>query len=391
MTFTHESGFPRIGDAESDAVLWEERATHSGMAVGIATLNSARTINALSLDMIRSLDAGLCRWAGDPRVACVILTGAGEKGFCAGGDVRQVRESVLAYHGPAPNPQAQAFFSEEYRLDYHLHTYPKPLLVWGDGVVMGGGLGLMAGASHRVVTERSRIAMPEVSIGFYPDVGASWFLRRMPGRLGLFLALTGAALNADDALAVGLADHALHAADREPLLERLTQLSWGAIAAQNHIVLSRALRSFAGPALDHLPSSNVGSQADAIQRLIRGDTLAEIHRQMADYHGADPWLQRAARTTLGGSPTSASLIWEIWQRAKHLSLAEALRMELIVSLQCCSHPDFAEGVRALLVDKDNSPRWTPATLDEVPAPWIAGHFVAPWPVASNGVHPLSDL
>ena len=391
MTLIYESGLARTGDAASDVVLWEERATQGGMALGIATLNAAKTINALSLDMIRSLDAGLRRWAGDPRVACVILTGAGEKGFCAGGDVRQVRESVLAYHGPAPNPQAQAFFSEEYRLDYYLHTYPKPLLVWGDGVVMGGGLGLMAGASHRVVTERSRIAMPEVSIGFYPDVGASWFLRRMPARLGLFLGLTGAVLNARDALATGLADHALHAADREPLLERLTHLAWGTTAAENRVALSRALRSFAGPAVDHLPSSNVLSHADAIQRLTQGDTLAEIHGQMADYHGTDPWLQRAVRTALGGSPTSASLIWEIRRRAKHLSLAGALRMELIVSLQCCGHPDFAEGVRALLVDKDNSPHWTPATLDEVSAPWIAGHFVAPWPAGPDGFHPLRDL
>lgn len=358
------------------------------MTLGIATLNAPKTINALSLDMVRGLDAGLRRCADDARVACVILTGAGDKGFCAGGDVRRVRESVLAHCGPAPNPQVQAFFSEEYRLDYYLHKYPKPLLVWGDGVVMGGGLGLMAGAGHRVVTERSRIAMPEVSIGFYPDVGASWFLRRIPARLGLFMALTGAALNARDALAVGLADHALHAADREPLLERLTRLAWGAMAAQNHVLLSEALRSFAGPSVEHLPSSNVDSQAGAIQRLIGGGTLAEIHGQMADYHGSDPWLQRAVHTALGGSPTSAALIWEIWRRAKHLSLAEALRMELIVSLQCCGHPDFAEGVRALLVDKDNAPHWTPATLDEVSAPWIAGHFVAPWP---RGLHPLSDL
>ncbi|MFI4981145.1 MAG: enoyl-CoA hydratase/isomerase family protein, partial [Nevskiales bacterium] len=311
--------------------------------------------------------------------------------FCAGGDVRSLREAILAHQAPAPNPLAEAFFSEEYRLDYRIHTYPKPILVWGGGIVMGGGLGLLAGASHRVVTETSRIAMPEIGIGLYPDVGGSWFLRHMPGRTGLFLALTGAALNGHDALAVGLADFFLRAADRGALMERLGTVAWTDAPGANHAALSRALRQFAGNALELRPVSNVRTHAEAIERLTDGDTLAEVVSLITGYRGEDAWLGKAAATLAGGSPTSAALIWAIWQRARHMSLAEAFRMELIVSLQCCEHPDFAEGVRALLVDKDNQPRWTPATLAEVSDAWIAQHFAAPWSPWANQAHPLADL
>jgi len=249
----------------------------------------------------------------------------------------------------------------------------------------------MAGASHRVVTETSRIAMPEVGIGLYPDVGGSWFLPRMPGRAGLFLALTGAALNGHDALKVGLADYFLKAEECQALFEQLTGTVWSKAAADNHTILSGVLRSFAGRAVEALPASNVGKHAEEIERLTEGDSLAQVHARITAYQGEDAWLKRAAATLAGGSPTSAALIWEIWRRAKHLSLADAFRMELIVSLGCCEHPDFAEGVRALLVDKDGKPRWTPATLAEVSADWVAAHFAAPWSSWLNEAHPLADL
>jgi enoyl-CoA hydratase/carnithine racemase len=373
------------------AVLLHEQQTASGQRIGVATLNAGKSLNALTLDMIRLLDPRLKAWALDPEIACVVLSGTGDKAFCAGGDVRSLREAILAHQAPAPNPQAEAFFSEEYRLDYRIHTYPKPILVWGGGIVMGGGLGLLAGASHRVVTETSRIAMPEIGIGLYPDVGGSWFLRRMPGRTGLFLALTGAALNGHDALAVGLADFFLRAADRGALMEHLGTVAWTDAPAANHAALSRALRQFAGNATELRPASNVRTHAETIERLTDGDTLAEVVALITGYRGEDAWLGKAAATLAGGSPTSAALIWSIWHRARHMSLAEAFRMELIVSLQCCEHPDFAEGVRALLVDKDNKPRWTPATLTEVSDAWIAEHFTAPWSPWANQAHPLADL
>jgi enoyl-CoA hydratase/carnithine racemase len=373
----------------SNVVLLREQPTAGGMKLGMATLNAPKSLNALSLEMISLLDGALAQWARDPQIACVVLTGAGDKGLCAGGDVRYLREAIRTYHGSAPNPQVQDFFTGEYRLDYHIHTYPKPILVWGDGVVMGGGLGLLAGASHRIVTERSRLAMPEVTIGLYPDVGASWFLPRMPGRTGLFLALTGASLNAHDALCVGLADFFIPTASRDALFEALSAIPWSAIIRDNRMALSRLLRSFAARAQTPLPPANVRLNSDAIRQVTDADTLSEVVGLIGGYDGNDPWMRRAADTLRKGSPTSVALVWEIWHRAKYFSLAEAFGMELIVSVQCGAHPDFAEGVRALLIDKDNAPRWTPATLAEVSPAWIAEYFQAPWRQSVEALQPLN--
>ncbi|HVW69399.1 MAG TPA: enoyl-CoA hydratase/isomerase family protein [Steroidobacteraceae bacterium] len=373
-------------------VLFREQETAGGARIGFAQLNAERALNALSLDMIRLLDPRLRRWAADPSIACVVLHGAGAKAFCAGGDVRFLRDAILAQHDTAaPNPQAQAFFAEEYRLDFRIHTYPKPILVWGSGIVMGGGLGLLAGASHRVVTETSRIAMPEITIGLYPDVGGSWFLRRMPGRTGLFLGLTGAPLNGSDALEVGLADFFLRSADQQRLFEQLALERWSERSEDNRGVLSGVLRRLAAEATAVRPTSNVQTHAALIQQLTDGDSLAEVVASITGYAGEDTWLEKAAASLAAGSPSSAALVWELWHRARHLSLAEVFRLELIVSLQCCAHPDFAEGVRALLVDKDNQPRWTPPTLAGVTPQWVEEHFAAPWSVWANEAHPLADL
>lgn len=209
-------------------VLFEERAAANGMRFGIATLNSPQTLNGLSLEMVELLAARLDAWARDPGVALVVLQGAGEKAFCAGGDLHGLYRSMTenAGKGPWANAYARRFFELEYRLDYRIHTYPKPVLCWGHGIVMGGGIGLMMGASHRVVSEASRMAMPEVSIGLFPDVGGSWLLNRMPGRIGMFLALTGAQLNTADAFFAGMADFRLDHADWPKLLESLQDQPW---------------------------------------------------------------------------------------------------------------------------------------------------------------------
>src|SRR5690606_15192614 len=177
--------------------------------IGIATLNVPRALNALSLEMIDLLKMQLDDWQQDARIAAVWLDAEGDKAFCAGGDVVRLYQSMVDTPTGERNHYAEAFFGREYQLDYLLHTYGKPVICWGHGIVMGGGLGLMSGCSHRVVTEKSRIAMPEITIGLHPDVGGSWFLSRMPGRTGLFLGLTGANINAADALYIGLADRAI--------------------------------------------------------------------------------------------------------------------------------------------------------------------------------------
>ena len=374
-----------------DAVLFSEQLTDSGHRIGFATLNAEKSLNSLTLDMIRLLDAKLRQWADDPKLAVVVLRGAGEKAFCAGGDIRFLRDAIIEHRGPGANPKAEAFFGEEYRLDHRIHTYAKPILLWVSGIVMGGGLGLMAGASHRVVTETSRIAMPEITIGLYPDVGGSWFLPRMPGRAGLFLGLTGAALNAHDALYVKLADYFAKAADRDPLFATLASTRWSDVAEDNHAALSTLLRAIDDRATAALPASNVRRHAETIEQFTAGERLADVVANITAYEGSDPWLKKAAAALRAGSPTSMALIWELWQRAKHLSLADAFRLELIVSLQCCAHPDFAEGVRALLIDKDNQPRWTPATLEEVKPEWLAAHFASPWSPLLNEASPLASL
>ncbi|MES2115965.1 MAG: enoyl-CoA hydratase/isomerase family protein [Pseudomonadota bacterium] len=356
----------------------EERAAAGGKRIAVATLDAPKSLHALTLEMIRLLDAALQRWAADPAIACVVLQSSTDKAFCAGGDVRGLRDAILATPDVVPNPTAQDFFSEEYRLDHRIHTYGKPLLVWGGGIVMGGGLGLMAGASHRVVTETTRIAMPEITIGLFPDVGGSWFLPRMPGRSGLFLGLTGAPLNAGDALFTGLADYFVPQQDRDRVIAALCEADWQADSAD--LTVDHVLRGFRASA-EVLPASEVRANFDAIQQLTDARSLDEVLRAIRSYDGEALWLQRAAKSLAAGAPSSAALVWAMQDKARHLGLADVFRLELLVALRCCAHLDFAEGVRALLIDKDNAPQWQAVSADST-----ALHFVPPWPR-----HPLADL
>ncbi|RFP19523.1 MULTISPECIES: enoyl-CoA hydratase/isomerase family protein [unclassified Duganella] len=363
------------------AVLLEARAATDGKRIGVATLNAPASLHALTLNMIRMLYIALQDWAKDDTIACVMLQSSTDKAFCAGGDVRTLRNAILAEPSVMPNQQAQAFFSEEYRLDHLIHTYPKPLVVWGGGIVMGGGLGLLAGASHRVVTPTTRIAMPEITIGLFPDVGGSWFLPRMPGRSGLFLGLTGASLNAHDALFTGLGDYFLPQEQRAAVVEALCAVEWSTVPA---IVVDRVLRSLS-LAPETLPASEVRQNWDTITAMTASRELSEVVAAITGYQGDSVWLQRAAAALAKGAPSSVALVWEMQQRSRHLSLADVFRLELVVALQCCAHPDFAEGVRALLVEKDNAPQWSPSTLDEAQAR-VGEFFEAPGPQ-----HPLADL
>ncbi|MET0499835.1 MAG: enoyl-CoA hydratase/isomerase family protein [Steroidobacteraceae bacterium] len=376
-------------NANPASVEFRQIDTASGHVIGVARLNSPQSLNALSLAMIRLLDATLREWVRDPRVACIVMQGAGEKAFCAGGDVRSLHSAILEHESAIPNPSALEFFSEEYRLDHRIHTCRKPVLVWGSGIVIGGGMGLLSGASHRVVTETSRIAMPEITIGLFPDVAGSWFLQHMPGHMGLFVALTGAMLNGHDAVVSGLADYFLKSSDRDAVIECMVNSQWHDTDAANRELLSSIVRDFDKTATIVRPPSNLLREAGTIEELCAGDTLGEVLRRFADYTGTDEWIRRGIRTLAKGSPTSAALIWELRERSRDLALADIFRMECIVALQCCAHPDFPEGVRALLIDKDNEPRWTPAKQADVSAEWVEEHFAPPpWP---QGKHPLGDL
>ena len=376
-------------DPSSAPVLFDTYETASGHRRGRATLNAPASLNALSLSMIDLLDPQLQRWATDPQIAGVLLDATGDKAFCAGGDVVALAKAIIALHASQPGavlPEAAAFFEHEYRLDHRIHTYPKPLAVWGHGIVMGGGIGLLAGASHRIVTPATRLAMPEITIGLYPDVGGSWILPRLPGRSGLFLALTGASINGSDARFAGLADFALPHDAHGALLDGLAAATWQGDAQADAAQLSHLLERLGQGAA--MPDGVLRPHLERINTVIGHDRLSDIAprlRALAD--DADPWLAKAGAAFAAGAPSSAVLSFELQRRARHLSLADVFRLEYQISVACCAHTDFAEGVRALLIDKDKAPRWNPATLDAIGPDFLADHLRPRF----EGAHPLADL
>ena len=376
--------------SDHSPVLFEELPTANGLRIGVARLNAEAALNALTLEMVDLLWARLQQWAAAPEIALVVLEGAGERALCAGADLNRLHAACLEHHaGPSPhdirgNQYALDFFSREYRLDYCLHTYPKPLLCWGHGVVMGGGVGLMAGCSHRVVTGGLRLAMPEINIGLYPDVGGSWFLARAPGKTGIFLALTAAQLNASDAIFAGLADLFIPHTDKAQVLHALTAHAWQADASRNHADLTGLLQAFAqtpaaGPLREHFDAINAAcGQANAV----------DIVRAVGELASLNEWFARAAATLRAGSPSTAVLSIALQRRLRLASLAEVFRAELVAALTCAARPDLAEGIRALLIDKDKQPRWQPADIAAVTPALIDAFFATPWSAAE---HPLANL
>lgn len=354
--------------------------------IGKITLNLPKAHNALNLDMIERMIAQLDTWAQDDTIAAIWIEGAGEKALCAGGDVIALHRESGSYAKPQSTPQVQAFFAREYRLDYRIHTYPKPIVVWGNGIVMGGGIGIMCGASHRIVTETTRMAMPEITIGLFPDVGGSWFLNRMPGRSGLFLGLTGAQFNGSDALFNGMADRLFASDSKNTLLTQMAQQPFTTENAHNHTLISRLLQALEMPAAER-PPSNLRAHYDVIQQLTDDVTLPEVYQNITGYQGGDPWLQRAAATLKAGGPLTAWIVWEQLKRSRHMSLAQVLQMELVLAVNLCHKGHVKEGVRALLVDKDRKPQWQPATLAEITPAQLEECFVSPW--GEN--NPLADL
>lgn len=383
------------GDTIELPVLFGTQSTDCGHAIGIMTLNTPKSLNALSVEMCQLLSQQLEAWQADEQVVAILLKGAGDKAFCAGGDIRKLYDSMSA-DAPLPNPYATEFFSHEYRLYRQMHVYPKPLILWGDGIIMGGGMGLMAACSHRIVTERTRFAMPEVTIGLFPDASGSWFLQRMPAKTGLFLGLTGAQCQGRDALLVNLAEYAIASDGYDALIKQLTATDWRATTDTRHDVTSRAL-ALLPPA--NLSESKLVAHWQPIERLMTIGGLADIDAVLRDDDALialdaafanDAWTQRAVATYRRGCPVTAALTYEIYHKVGDLSLAQILYLETNIAVHCAANPDFKEGVRALLIDKDKNPIWS-RTLDDCLSPdgrdYIAQHFVNPY---KKGEHPLSE-
>lgn len=380
-----------MSDPSPTPVLFAECATAGGLRVGIARLNAERSLNALTLDMIDLLGSRLQAWSVDPGIALVMVEGAGERAFCAGADLHRLHAASVAHQAASmrddicANSYVLDFFAREYRLDYLIHTYPKPVLCWGHGVVMGGGVGLMVGASHRVVTEQVRVAMPEINIGLYPDVAGSWFLARAPGRTGIFLALTAAQLNGSDTLFAGLADYQIVHAHKAAVMAAIVAHAWTTDRQRSAHHLTGLLQSFAEQPLAHGP---LRQHFDLINDLCNHSEPAAIVNAILAHKNTDDWLARAAATLAAGSPTTAVLAIELQRRLRRESLAEVFRRELVASLTCAARADLVEGIRALLIDRDRQPRWRPATVAEVTSEWIDGFFARPW---TSATHPLADL
>jgi enoyl-CoA hydratase len=335
---------------------------------GVIVLNRPRALNALTLTMVRLIAAALDEWDGDGAVDRIVLLGAGERAFCAGGDIRRLYEL-----GRAGDHDAQlTFWREEYQLDRRIKTYPKPIVALVDGIAMGGGGGLAMNAAHTVAGERFVFAMPEVGIGFFPDVGAAWFLPRLPLRAGVYFALTGLRAEAGDAAALGLAGTFVPSAAFPALAQAL----------ESEEPVKTALARFAAPP----PPSTLTGEAEAVEACFSGlDRTAILEALREAETQGRPFAAPARAAMLEKSPTSQAIALRQMALGATIDFDEALRMDYRIVSRICRGHDFYEGVRAVIVDKDNRPRWSappsPAEVDAYFAPLGDGELKFPAPDA----------
>ncbi|UTZ28779.1 enoyl-CoA hydratase/isomerase family protein [Vibrio campbellii] len=354
--------------------------------IGIATLDNTASLNALTYDMLAELNDQLIEWQDDPDLVCVILNGAGEKAFCAGGDVRTMYHVMHEKSKGETAEFCSNYFSLEYECDYLIHTYQKPIIGWGEGIVMGGGMGLFMGTSHRVVTPKSRLAMPEINIGLYPDVGGTWFLSQIDPEVGLFLGLTGAMVNSSDAVTVGLAEWLLLEEQYPALLEELKQVAWGSADAKS--LVSALLQLMEEEVIDSKPTTQICPYLDQIKEACKGSDLNQIAQRIQAIEGGTQWLEIAQKSFASGSPITAHICFRQVKEYHRLSLADCFRLELTLSVRSALLGEFEEGVRSRLVDKDGNPKWMFNSVSEVDESVIDTLFTSLW---SEEEHPLAQL
>ena len=389
--------------SNDDPVIFKEIATSNGRLIGQIILNAPAKLNALTLEMVDLMLLKLTQWQYDDNLVLVLMSGSGEKAFCAGGDVQALYQaaiqiddgdcyeieikskikneikSEMEVETEAYSDEAAAhFFEREYRLDYLLHTYSKPIIAWGHGFIMGGGLGIFAGCQHRVVTEQTRLAMPESSIGLYPDVGGSYFLNKMPGKTGLFLALTGAALNAIDSCYVGLADYSIEHSQFNDSLNALIAIEWQTSASANNVLIQLALDKLSAVATPLMPAGHIEQHFDTINQLCNNKDLSGIVSAISDFQTDDAWLAKAQANLAYASPLSLAISAKQLKESEQQSLKAIFNNELVLSRNLARHSEFIEGVRALLIDKDKQPQWQFQSVDDIPAAFIDSFFTSPW-------------
>jgi enoyl-CoA hydratase/carnithine racemase len=352
-----------------------ETANH----IAFITLNRPAALNALSLEMLIELQNTLRACAIDSNVHAVLIKGAGEKAFCAGGDIRALYQSFKT-----SGKLHHEFFVLEYRLDHFLHGYPKPYVALLDGIAMGGGMGIAQGSMLRIVGDRTRMAMPEVGIGLFPDVGASYFLPRLPGAIGNYLALTGNQLRAADALYARLADIHMPRAAIDGIEAVLGDLNW---TDDWQADVSRIIRA-QGSA--DLPVPPLAALRPAIDLHFSQTSVPAILHSLHNESRSDysEWAQQTAQLMATRSPTMLAVTLRQLQRGRQMSLADCFRMELGMVQMCFAQGDFVEGIRALLIDKDNAPHWKPSRIEDVTDAAVDAFFEDPW---AGTTHPLSSL
>ena len=342
---------------ESADILFERRG-----AAGLVTLNRPQALNAVTHQMVLALRAQLDRWADDPAITRVVIQAAGGRAFCAGGDIRHLYDLGMA----GKRDEALQFWRDEYPLNAVIKNYRKPYVALIDGIVMGGGVGVSVHGSHRVAGDRYSFAMPEVGIGFFPDVGATWVLPRLAGQLGTYCALTGERFGPADAVGAGLATHRIPSARFPALLDGLT----------GTVSVDAVLAAFSEPAGE----GPILARRAAIDRLFAGgrveDILAALDNKAAAGGADAEWAAKTAATLRTKSPLSLKLALAQMRRGPAWDFAECMRAEFRIVSRVIEGHDFYEGVRAVIVDKDNAPRWRPATLREVSDAEVERHFAA---------------
>lgn len=328
--------------------------------IGLIILNRPQALNALTLHMILALQEQLQAWQNDSQIHAVVVCGSGERAFCAGGDVR-----AIYHHGHENYQQKMDFFGHEYRLNQFIHDFGKPYIALMDGITMGGGVGVSLHGSHPVASEKFQFAMPETGIGFYPDIGASHLLSRCPGHFGVYLGLTGCRLGAADAQALGLVNYIIAGEQFPAVLESLIEAD---LSVDAHQCVDDILHRFLMPT----PTLSVDELAPLVDACFHHTDMESI---MAALNESDEdWYQKTRDVLALKAPLSLKVTLEQLNKAKSMTLAECLKMDYCLTSHFMRDPDFNEGVRALLIDKDNHPHWQPDALDKVSYAMVAGYF-----------------
>jgi enoyl-CoA hydratase/carnithine racemase len=400
--------------AEEPLILEKEVLTHDGKhKIGIMTLNSPKTMNAVDLEMVNLIDDVLAKWQKDDDIVAMVMHGAGGKAFSAGGDIRKLYDSMVIKGDDHLN-YADDFFTGEYGKNYRVHRFGKPLIAWGHGFVMGGGLGLFIGSSHKVGTETLKLAWPEIRIGLFPDVAGSYYLSRLPFPLGHWMALTGSQMNAVDCKKAGLINYCLENSALTDVIEQLRHQPWQSNKAMNNQYVRDLLKAFEQQGDNLFPVSNYDDNKADIESLFSlsnsdvssGTQLADsrqnhnvsiadnkqllenIADKFSKVESENLWFIQGRDNFYGGCPATAHLIMQQLLLGKNMTLKEVVQWELILALQSVRHPDFAEGIRAMVVDKDFKPKWQHKSVAEVPLEWVEELLRSLWP---EGEHPFREL